>query len=82
MKYLLFGLLKVLEVSAVVFVPYWLGVFVVKVTKGELFDDGKISTWVGGFLLISFSALIIGGIATLVPGWFKLNWIIVNKIVG
>ncbi len=88
MKYLLFGLLKVLEVLAVVFIPYWLGKFVLKVWLDSKEDNGFVRWMFGifslavGVLIIPFFCTLIHMIIVCIPGWLELNWIIVNKILG
>ena len=82
MKYLLFGLLKVGEVIGIVFVPYWLGVLSLKITKDGGIIKEKFTIWVIGLIILFFLAVVIASTIFLVPYWVKLNWDIVNKIVG
>jgi len=66
-KILVFTGLKVAEISAIVFIPYWVGILVSKNFPGywEQAEYGIHSYWIGGFMSIIFSLLVtILGIAT------------------
>jgi hypothetical protein len=84
MKYVLFILLKVLEVSVVVFVPYLIGKYCRIIFD---FDSDKVTDdWCRGFItiliLIGIGLGVYSWIFCVIPNWIILNWSLVSKIIG
>lgn len=77
-------ILKIVEVAAIIFIPYFLGKFTI--LKIIAFDD--ITTlfiiWFLGFyglLVIIVIPFIVIAIIFLISKWFKLNSKLINKII-
>jgi hypothetical protein len=86
MRILIFILLKLIEISAIVFVPYWIGVLVWKIS-GFRKDDNFLKNWLFGFAHLILIVLVIFAIFALYYfGFFKLlidtNWHLAGRILG
>jgi len=68
--------LKIIELAAVVLVPYWLGVFYSWVFK--LSPDPLWITWFVGICFtvigVMVGTLLFSFIFLAIPEWFKTNW--------
>lgn len=85
MRILLFIVLKVIEIGGMIFIPYFLGRLIVLhifrdhgVVMG--FSDRAI-TWVVGLFGVLVASFIVLFLYSVIPGWFKLNWNIINQII-
>jgi len=79
MKHLIFWLLKLLEISAVIFVPWGVG----HIWKIDTVDSNTDYWFCGGVILLSgfFVFIIIGIISfTIIPEWLSANKRLVEKI--
>jgi len=84
MKILLFLVFKVIEISLIVFIPYWLGgMEKLKSFLGNT-EAGKFELWLTGIATICSCLVLIWGcvgLYFLVPEIIKLNWYWVNQII-
>jgi len=69
MQILIFIVLKVAEISAIIFVPYWIGLLIKK-TDSFLDDDPILIVWIIGLAALLLTTMAIVGIVTLC----RVNW--------
>ena len=75
MKYLIFITLKILEISAVVFIPWGIGNLCTV-------DAPVLVCWLMGALFVIGVSGIGMGLFYTIPAWWKWNLKLVKKIMG
>lgn len=80
LKILLFIALKVLEISAIVFVPYWVGRLAYKICRTTR-KEYSLPYWPMGVIIILSTMILIVITDVLIIPWFQANWQLVERMV-
>jgi hypothetical protein len=74
-------LLKLLEISVITFIPYWIGCLV---DNWLLIVDGesKVMTWLLGVAAILIALLVVVSIALVIPAFLEANYYLATQILG
>jgi len=83
-KIILFISLKISELSAIIFIPYYLGCLLRHLSFLKGFDN-FISKWclgIWGIMVLLSTLFITIWLALVVKRWIKFNWILVNEWIN
>lgn len=85
-RVIVFTLLKIGEISAIVFIPYLVGLFFIMGPFAIFtYTDNVFGVWFIGIFTIVVSVIVFGAsvvfITDIIPEWIQSNWKLSGKIV-
>lgn len=81
MRVLIFLLLKILEISGIIFIPYLIGCLMSKIPHWLCDAEEKGEKYLLGILTIITIFIVLVIIPTLLFSMFKINWDIAGQLI-